>query len=235
MNTLKKKNVLVIIPAYNEEKNIVKVVENLVHEYRQYDYVVINDGSKDSTSNICHDKGYQIIDLAVNLGLAGAFQTGLKYAYMKGYEHAIQFDADGQHLANYIESLYNKQKEGYDIVIGSRFTTKRKPKTFRMLGSSMISFAMRVTTGNKITDPTSGMRMFNKKMIREFALNLNYGPEPDTISYLLKNGATIAEVQVEMEERMEGQSYLSLGRSIVYMVRMLTSILIIQNFRKRNG
>ena len=193
---------VILIPVYNPRERIINYVKKL--KEKNYDVVVINDGSKDSTSNICHDKGYQIIDLAVNLGLAGAFQTGLKYAYMKGYDHAIQFDADGQHLANYIESLYNKQKEGYDIVIGSRFTTKRKPKTFRMLGSSMISFAMRVTTGNKITDPTSGMRMFNKKMIREFALNLNYGPEPDTISYLLKNGATIAEIQVEMEERMEG-------------------------------
>ena len=103
----------------------------------------------------------------------------------------------------------------------------------RMLGSNLISLATRLTTGRKVKDPTSGMRMFNKKMIAEFALNLNYGPEPDTISYLLKQGATIAEVQVEMDERIAGESYLNLSRSVMYMLRMLMSILFIQNFRKR--
>ena len=102
-----------------------------------------------------------------------------------------------------------------------------------MLGSNLISLATRMFTGRKVKDPTSGMRMFNKKMIAEFALNLNYGPEPDTISYLLKQGATIAEVQVEMDERIAGESYLNLSRSVMYMLRMLMSILFIQNFRKR--
>jgi glycosyltransferase involved in cell wall biosynthesis len=169
----------------------------------------------------------------VNLGLAGAFQTGLKYAYQKGYDYAIQFDADGQHLPEYIAPMLEKMQEGYDIVIGSRFVTEKKPNSLRMLGSNMISIAMRLTTGRKINDPTSGMRMFNKKMIEEFALNMNYGPEPDTVSYLLKQGATIAEVQVQMEERIAGASYLTLSRSIMYMMRMLISILLIQNFRKR--
>lgn len=89
--------VLVIIPAYNEEKNIVRVVDNLIQNYPQYDYVVINDGSKDRTAAICREHGYHLIDLPVNLGLAGAFQTGLKYADRMGYAYAIQFDADGQH------------------------------------------------------------------------------------------------------------------------------------------
>lgn len=224
---------LVIIPAYNEQDNIVRVVENLKNNYPQYDYVVINDGSADSTPEICRAKGYELIDLPVNLGLAGAFQTGLKYAYQKKYDYAIQFDADGQHLPQYIEKMLGKMQEGYDIVIGSRFVTEAKPSSLRMLGSNMISLAMRLTTGQKIKDPTSGMRMFNKKMIEEFALNMNYGPEPDTVSYLLKQGATIAEVQVTMEERIAGTSYLTMGRSIMYMMRMMISILLIQNFRKR--
>ena len=99
--------------------------------------------------------------------------------------------------------------------------------------SRLIAVATRLTTGKKVKDPTSGMRMFNKKMIAEFALNLNYGPEPDTISYLLKQGATIAEVQVEMDERIAGESYLNITKSMMYMLRMLMSILLIQNFRKR--
>ncbi len=224
---------LVIIPAFNEQDNIIRVIENLKTNYPQYDYVIINDGSADSTPEICMAKGYELIDLPVNLGLAGAFQTGLKYAYRKGYDYAIQFDADGQHRPEYIEPMLQKMQEGYDIVIGSRFVTEKKPRSLRMLGSNLISFAVKLTTGKKVNDPTSGMRMFNKKMIEEFALNMNYGPEPDTVSYLLKQGATITEVQVEMDERIAGTSYLTLGRSVMYMLRMLISILLIQNFRKR--
>ena len=224
---------LVIIPAYNEEENIVRVVENLKNNYPMYDYIVINDGSSDSTAKICRKNGYELVDLPVNLGLAGAFQTGLKYAYRNGYDYAIQFDADGQHRPEFIGPMLDKIQEGYDIVIGSRFVTEKKPHSLRMLGSNLISMAMKLTTGRRVKDPTSGMRMFNKKMIAEFALNMNYGPEPDTVSYLLKQGATIAEVQVEMDERIAGESYLNLTKSMTYMLRMLLSILLIQNFRKR--
>ena len=224
---------LVIIPAYNEEENIVRVVENLKNNYPMYDYIVINDGSSDSTAKICRKNGYELVDLPVNLGLAGAFQTGLKYAYRNGYDYAIQFDADGQHRPEFIGPMLDKIQEGYDIVIGSRFVTEKKPHSLRMLGSNLISMAMKLTTGCRVKDPTSGMRMFNKKMIAEFALNMNYGPEPDTVSYLLKQGATIAEVQVEMDERIAGESYLNLTKSMMYMLRMLLSILLIQNFRKR--
>lgn len=224
---------LIIIPAYNESESIERVVDNLRENYPQYDYVVINDGSADQTAEICRKRGYELIDLPVNLGLAGAFQTGLKYAYRRGYDFALQFDGDGQHRPEYIAPMLEKMQEGYDIVIGSRFVTEKKPRSLRMLGSNLISIATRLTTGKKVKDPTSGMRIFNRKMIGEFALNMNYGPEPDTISYLLKQGATIAEVQVKMDERQAGESYLNLTRSMMYMLRMLVSILLIQNFRKR--
>ena len=224
---------LVIIPAYNEEQSIERVVDNLIENYPQYDYVVINDGSSDQTAKVCRKRGYNLIDLPVNLGLSGAFQAGLKYAYLQGYERAIQFDGDGQHRPEYIERIENKIEEGYDVVIGSRFVDHKKPFSARMMGSYLISLARRLTTGKKIKDPTSGMRMFSQKLIKEFALNLNYGPEPDTISYLIKHGAKVAEVQVEMDERLEGESYLNLYRSISYMLRMGISILLIQFFRKR--
>lgn len=227
--------ILIIIPAYNEEENIVTVVENLKNNYPQYDYVVVNDGSSDQTLDICRKKGYEIINLPINLGLAGAFQTGLKYAYLKGYDYAMQLDADGQHLPQYIEPMIKKVEEGYDIVIGSRFVTQKKPKTLRMLGSNLISMAIYCTTHTKISDPTSGMRIFNRNMIREFSENINYGPEPDTISFLLKQGVQIGEVQVEMAERMAGESYLNFTKSISYMAKMLISILILQNFRKRTS
>lgn len=216
-----------------KKKTLCCVVENLKNNYPMYDYIVINDGSSDSTAKICRKNGYELVDLPVNLGLAGAFQTGLKYAYRNGYDYAIQFDADGQHRPEFIGPMLDRIQEGYDIVIGSRFVTEKKPHSLRMLGSNLISMAMKLTTGRRVKDPTSGMRMFNKKMIAEFALNMNYGPEPDTVSYLLKQGATIAEVQVEMDERIAGESYLNLTKSMMYMLRMLLSILLIQNFRKR--
>lgn len=223
--------ILLIIPAYNEEECIANVVEKIKLEYSQYDYVIINDGSKDRTSQICHEKKYNIIDLPVNLGLAGAFQTGMKYAYYNNYDCAIQFDADGQHKPEYIATMAEKIEKGYDIVIGSRYVTEKKPFSPRMIGSRLISWGIKMTTKVKIQDPTSGMRMYNKRMLKAFAFNMNYGPEPDTVSYLLKQGAKVTEIQVKMDERMAGASYLNFTKSILYMMRMLISIMIIQNFR----
>ena len=157
----------------------------------------------------------------------------MKYAYEKGYSYAIQFDADGQHRPEFIEKMLKEMKKGHDIVIGSRFVNYKKGSSLRMIGSKMITIAIKLTTGVRIADPTSGMRMFSRPMIKEFAQNLNYGPEPDTVSYLLKNGAKVSEVQVKMEERQAGESYLNLVCSMKYMAKMLISILFIQNFRKR--
>lgn len=225
--------VLIIIPAYNEELNIVRVVNNLILECPQYDYVVINDGSYDSTVELCKINNLNYIDLPINLGLAGAFQTGMRYAWENGYDCAIQFDADGQHLPQYIPEFVKKIEEGFDVVIGSRFKNNKKDKSMRMLGSRFITLAIKLTTGKKISDPTSGMRMFSRNMIREFAYNINYGPEPDTISFLLKNGASVTEVQVEMLDREYGESYLKPMKAIAYMTKMMVSIILVQNFRKR--
>ena len=225
---------LIVIPAYNEEGSIERVVDDLIQNYPQYDYVVVNDGSRDRTAAICRSRGYRLIDLPVNLGLAGAFQTGLRYAAEHGYDCAMQLDADGQHLPRYIAPMLEKLEAGADIVIGSRFVTVLKPRTLRMVGSYLISWAIRLTTGQPICDPTSGMRMFNRRLLEEFAQNLNYGPEPDTISYLIKNGAVVKEVQVKMAERTAGESYLNFARSVQYMIKMGLSILLIQWFRKRD-
>ena len=224
---------LLIIPAYNEEECIENVINNITKNYSQFDYVVVNDGSKDRTSEICHENGYNIIGLPVNLGLAGAFQTGMKYAYYNNYDYAIQFDADGQHRPEYIEKMYKEILKGYDIVIGSRFVTEKKPFTARMIGNRLISWGIKVTTGKRITDPTSGMRLFGRSVLKEFANNINYGPEPDTISFLIKKGCKVSEVQVSMNERETGESYLNVTKSIIYMLRMMISILIMQNFRER--
>lgn len=225
--------VLLIVPAYNEEDNIVRVCSDLRENYPQYEFVVVDDGSSDSTLDLCRSNSFPVISLPINLGLAGAFQTGMKYAYRNGYDCAVQFDADGQHLPKYIDLMLEKLEEGNDVVIGSRFVDEKKPFTLRMLGSHLIAFTMKFTTGFSIKDPTSGMRMFSRPILRLCAEQINYGPEPDTLAYLLKKKVKIKEVQVTMNERIAGESYLNLPRSIMYMLRMMVSLIFIQNFRER--
>ena len=227
---------LIVIPAYNEQDNIERVVDNLIENYPQYDYLVVNDGSKDRTAQICRDWGYHFLDLPVNLGLAGAFQAGLRFADRQGYDMAIQFDGDGQHDPSYIgEMAALMEEKDLDIVIGSRFKNQKKRFSLRMMGNQMIQLAIKMTTGITIKDTTSGMRLLNRSMIHEFAQNLNYGPEPDTIAYLIRNGAKVEEVQVQMMDRIAGESYFNLRRSVEYMIRMCTSIILLQWFRKRRG
>lgn len=229
---MEEKRLLIIIPAYNEEENIERVVDNIIENYSQYDYVVVNDGSRDRTLDICKEKGYNYLNMPINVGLSGGVQAGMMYAYEHGYDYAIQFDGDGQHDPKYIDDMIRKMEEGYDICIGSRFVTEKKPKSLRMLGSNMISFIIRLTTRKKVKDPTSGMRMFNKDTIKIMAETFDYGPEPDTMAHLIRCGAKVCEIQVEMHERVAGESYLNLRRSIKYMTHMFFSIIFIQWCRK---
>ena len=226
--------VIAIIPAYNEEANIVSTIEDLKRNAPGIDYVIINDGSKDRTAEICEEKGYNYISLPVNLGLAGGFQAGMRYALNHGYDYAIQFDADGQHSAAYIHEMVRAaQENNWEVVIGSRFASAKKPFSPRMAGSTLITAMILLTTHTRIKDPTSGMRLFNKKMIPLFANELDFSPEPDTISLLMKRGVRVGEVQVEMRERTAGESYLNFTKSVMYMLRVSISILFVQWFRGR--
>lgn len=227
---------LIVIPAYNEAENIERVVENIIQNYPQYDYVVVNDGSVDATRKICIEKGYNLLDLPVNVGLAGAIRSGIKYANFYQYEYVVQLDGDGQHNPAYIEDMLKAMQESdADIIIGSRFVSQKKPFSLRMFGSHMISIAIKITTGKTIKDVTSGMRLFNKNMIKKFGYKMNYGPEPDTLAFLINCGINVKEVQVEMQERQAGTSYLTIGRSISYMIYMLYGIFIFQWFRRKEG
>ena len=224
--------VLIIIPAYNEELNIEKTVKNNT----EYDYVVVNDCSKDNTKKVCEKNEFNMISLPVNYGLTSGIQIGMKYAYENNYDIAIQFDGDGQHQAKYIKDLVEKiEKENCDIAIGSRFEKEKKPHSMRMLGSNIIQFAIKLVTGKRITDPTSGMRAYNKKAIKEFITNTSLTPEPDTIVYMIKKGLNVQEVQVEMKEREFGESYLNTFKSIEYMLSMMFSIVFIRAFTKKGG
>lgn len=227
--------VLIIIPAYNEELNIEKTV-NDVKNNTEYDYVVVNDCSKDNTKKVCEKNEFNMISLPVNYGLTSGIQIGMKYAYENNYDIAIQFDGDGQHQAKYIKDLVEKiEKENCDIAIGSRFEKEKKPHSMRMLGSNIIQFAIKLATGKRITDPTSGMRAYNKKAIKEFITNTSLTPEPDTIVYMIKKGLNVQEVQVEMKEREFGESYLNTFKSIEYMLSMMFSIVFIRAFTKKGG
>lgn len=226
--------VLIIVPAYNEELNIVKTI-NDVTTNTEYDYLVINDCSKDKTQEVCEKNNFNTINLPVNYGLTSVVQLGMKYAYKNNYDVAIQFDGDGQHQAKYLKDLVEKiENDKCDVVIGSRFVTKKKPRTMRMLGSNLISIAIKLVAGKTIKDPTSGMRAYNKNAIEMFVKNVSLTPEPDTIVYMLKKKMKIEEVQVEMKEREFGESYLNPIKSMQYMTNMFFSIIFIRAITRKN-
>ena len=221
--------VLAVIPAYNEEESIVPTMEEFLDTDTGCDYVIINDGSSDNTESICRQHGYNVISHPTNLGLTAGFQTGVKYALANDYDAVIQFDSDGQHVPSYIRPMVEKmERDGADIVIGSRFVKRKKSFSARMIGSRLITASIKLTTGKTITDPTSGMRLFNRAMMEEFAKRFDFGPEPDSVAYLMRKGAKVSEVQVRMRDRAAGESYLNFAKSISYMARVVTSILIAQ-------
>ncbi len=220
---------LIVIPAYNEAENIVRVMGELREAAPGTDYVIVNDGSGDETAEICRKNGFHLLNLPANLGLTGAFQTGMQYAVRNGYDAVLQLDADGQHDPRYIGLMAETmERTGCDLVIASRFVTEKKPLSPRMIGSDLISAAIRLTTGKRLTDPTSGMRLWGKSLLHGMAWGMNLRPEPDTLAYLIRSGAAVEEVQVTMRERIAGQSYLSVGKSARYMLQMFSNILLIQ-------
>lgn len=225
--------VLIIIPAYNEALNIEKTVKDVTTN-TDYDYVVINDCSKDNTKEVCEKNNFNMLSLPINYGLTSGIQLGMKYAYKNNYDIAIQFDGDGQHQAKYLKDLVKQIEEGQaDIVIGSRFATEKKIHSLRMFGSNIISLCIKLTTWKKIKDTTSGMRAYDKQAIEEFVKNASLTPEPDTLVYMIKRGMKVKEVQVEMSEREFGESYLKPLKSLEYMFNMVFSILFIRSTTRR--
>lgn len=226
--------VLVIVPAYNEESNIVNTVNKIIKYSKksnnEIDYIVINDGSSDNTKEICRKNKYNTINLIQNLGIGGAVQTEYKYALNNNCDVAIQFDGDGQHDENYIDDLVDEIKEGYDFVIGSRFISdlsKFKSSSTRRVGIKIISFLIKLCTGKKIYDPTSGFRAANKDVIKIFANHypVEY-PEPESTTELIKRGYKVTEIPVEMHERKFGTSSIKPLKSIYYMFSVSLSIII---------
>lgn len=226
---------LVMIPAYNEEKNIVKTVQDIQENAPDFDYIIINDCSQDHTLELCMEKGLHVLNLPVNLGIGGAVQTGYRYAAQNGYDVAVQFDGDGQHDAVYLADMRKKLvDEGLDMVIGSRFLLHEgfQSSGARRIGIRYFTGLIQFSTGKKITDPTSGMRMANRSVIEAFAEDYpkDY-PEPESVVCLLRRGRRVGEAPVKMRERENGKSSISFTKSIYYMCKVTFAILI-ENMRR---
>lgn len=221
---------MVIIPAYNEEKNIINVVNNIKKDCPEVDYVVINDCSKDNTEKILEENKFNYISLPVNMGIGGGVQTGYKYAVANGYDIAIQIDGDGQHDPKYIKKLIQPIIDGKaDMTIGSRFIEKEGFQTsfMRRVGINFLNKLIKICCGQNITDVTSGFRATNQKLTKEFARNYAQDyPEPEAIIHSVLKGFKVQEVPVIMHERQEGESSINMTKSIYYMIKVSLAIIL---------
>ncbi len=225
-----KQRILVIIPAFNEEESVGKVIEEVRANLPQVDILVVNDGSTDHTSEKAKASKALVLDLPFNLGIGGTMQTGYRYAYEKGYDIAIQVDGDGQHDPKEIFKLLQglKKKQG-DMLVGSRFIIHSGFQTsiMRRIGSAILSGVISRIIKQKITDPTSGFRSVNRKAIRLFAFYYPQDyPEPEVLVLSSKSGLKIAEVPVTMKRRYSGDSSITRIRAIYYMVKVLLAIFV---------
>ncbi|KXB62388.1 glycosyltransferase family 2 protein [Olsenella sp. DNF00959] len=224
--------VIAIVPAYNEQECLARTIGELVSTCPDIDYLVVNDGSSDDTPKICDELRLNHIDLPVNCGLSAAFGAGMRYALEHGYDAAVQFDSDGQHVPSYIPSMVQAMAErDADIVIASRVVAGGSAVGLRGFGAKLITLLIRLTTGQVIGDPTSGMRLYSRSMIEHFSRSFDLSPEPDTIAYLIRRGAKVVEVPTVMRDRQGGTSYLRLSSSLSYMARTCLSLLLFQWFR----
>ena len=224
--------VLAVIPAYNEEEALPATVAGLTASCPDIDYLVIDDGSSDGTHRVCVEHNMHYLRMPVNTGLSSVFTTGMRYALAHDYDAVVQFDADGQHLPDFIPTMAAAlEEQDADIVIASRALAGEAPKGLRNAGSKLISWLIKVTTGAEIGDPTSGMRMYNRRMIEMYATQFDMHPEPDTVALVARRGGRVIEVPARMQDRQGGESYLTMGTSVGYMLRASLSILLYQWLR----
>jgi len=221
---------LIIIPAYNESESIERTVRDIQEHAKDFDYIVINDCSTDRTLEICREQGIPVISLPINMGIGGAVQTGYLYAYRNGYDMAVQVDGDGQHDPAFLTQMADYLEEHQlDMVIGSRFIEKEgfQSSVIRRVGIRYFSGLIRILTGQTITDPTSGLRMVGRDVIKLFSERYpNDYPEPESVTAILRRGKRVEEIPVVMRERSGGISSISMQKSVYYMVKVSLAILI---------
>lgn len=221
---------LIIIPAYNESANIEKTVRDIVENANDFDYVIINDCSTDNTREICEKNGFNIVNLPINLGIGGAVQTGYQYAEEYGYDLAVQVDGDGQHDPQFLRQMSEyMESHNADMVIGSRFIECEgfQSSFLRRVGIIYFTKLIKLCTGKKITDPTSGLRMVGRNIIQLFAESYpkDY-PEPESVVAALRKGYVVDEIPVVMRERQGGESSITMKKSVYYMIKVTIAILM---------
>lgn len=222
---------LLVIPAYNEEEVIRTTIKEVRSIASHCDYLIINDCSKDSTRKILIEENANFIDLPKNLGLVDGVQTGFKYAYDNDYDIVIQYDSDGQHRPDSVPDLIAEIKKGNDLVIGSRFINKTPKEAgmnpIKIIGSRWLKMWIKLFSKQVIEDPTSGLRAFNRKLIKLMKDDNQLRVEPDTVFILAKSGFKISEIQANiLMERETGESYLSKWKAVLYMYQATMNIFL---------
>ena len=218
-----------VVPAYNEAASVGDVVRRLHSRCRGYDVVVVDDGSTDATAKIAEEAGAYVLRLPFNLGIGGAVQAGFKFALDNGYEYVIQVDGDGQHDPGEIEKLERAMRDqGVDMVCGSRFLTEdyRYPAPVsRRTGIHLFAFLLSRIVGQRVSDPTSGFRLFNRRGISVFARDYPHDyPEVEAVLMLHHHRLRMAEVPVRMFKRGGGVSSITSGKSVYYMIKVLLAL-----------
>ena len=229
---------IILIPCYNEGKNIIYVIDRIKAVSPEMDYLIINDGSNDNTKQICIENKLNFLNLPINLGIGGCMQAGYKYALDKGYDIAIQHDGDGQHDPIYFKDVILPIESGdADMTIGSRFINKNgyQSTSARRFGIKFLSALIKLCANVKIYDITSGYRAVNRKFIEIFARKYSQDyPEPEAIMEAALLGAKIAEIPVEMHDRNEGTSSIVSWKPLYYMIKVSFSLLIYRLFYIRD-
>ncbi len=233
--------ILIIIPCYNEEENIERVVANLKQAAPEADYLIVNDCSTDRSAAICRDNGFSYVSLPVNLGIGGGVQCGYLYAREHGYDITVQMDGDGQHDPAYLHRILAPVANGtLDMCIGSRFIERDgfQSSVMRRVGINFLSALLRVLCGVHVRDVTSGFRACSKRLTAFYADHYAQDyPEPEAIITAVLGGYRVGEAPVVMRERMGGVSSISPFKSVYYMVKVSISLIVFRltSHRRKGG
>ncbi len=218
---------LIIVPAFNEEQVILKTASKLEEFCQQnslFQYIIVDDGSNDNTLKILKDNNFNYLSHPINLGIGEPFKTGIKYGLKNGYTRFINFDADGQHRLDNLQYLVDVQN--VDYVVGSRFVEKKKPLTFRMLGSRVLSLSLLVFAGMKVQDPTSGLILINNQELAKFYVGIDSNKPEPSLYPKLKDQFKIKEIQVLMDDRAGGESHFNIYNSLHFMLEQIFMIIV---------
>jgi hypothetical protein len=227
---------IAIVPAFNEERNLVRVLDELKAFDPGLQVVVVSDGSTDRTAEVAEAAGAHVIQLPFNLGIGGAVQTGFRYAWEEGYDLAVRVDGDGQHDASQLGAVIAPVLAGEaDVVVGSRFTGSGgyRSSAARRIGIRILAWVVSLIARQRVTDPTSGFQALNRRAIGLYAADLPHDyPEVEGLVLAIRHRVRLNEVPVVMRQREHGHSSIGTLASVYYMVKILLA-LFVGLFRRR--